>query len=127
MEDSQKKLPEGREELSSEEILERAKRENEKLGDERQRGRMAWGNYAGFIATTFAAAIVLLVEVCVHGRLPTEIYVILFSGIAAQNIAQACVCTKKLRTVCIVTSVIITAVVAIFWVMWILELCGVVL
>ena len=81
MEDSQKELPEGREELSSEEILERAKKENEKLGDERQRGRMAWGNYAGFIATTFAAAIVLIVEVCVHDRLPTEIYVILFSGI----------------------------------------------
>ena len=113
--------------LSPEEIVARAKKENEKLGDERQRGRMAWGNYAGFLATTLAAAIVLLVEVCIGDRLPTEIYVILFSGIAAQNIAQACVCTKKLRALCIVTSVIITAVVAIFWVMWILELCGVVL
>ena len=111
--------------LSPEEILTRAKKENEKLGDERQRGRMAWGNYAGFIATTLAAAIVLLVEVCVGDRLPTEIYVILFSGIAAQNIAQACVCAKKLRTVCIVTSVLITAVVLMYWVMWILELCGV--
>ena len=113
--------------LSPEEILTRAKKENEKLGDERQRGRMAWGNYAGFIATTLAAAIVLLVEVCVGDRLPTEIYVILFSGIAAQNIAQACVCAKKLRAVFIVTSVIITAGVLMFWVMWILELCGVAL
>ena len=111
--------------LSPEEIVARAKRENEKLGDERQRGRMAWGNYAGFIATTLAAAIVLLVEVCVGDRLPTEIYVILFSGIAAQNIAQACVCAKKVRTVFIVTAVMIAAGTAMFWVMWILELCGV--
>ena len=128
MEEERGNVPEtGDAELSPEEIVARAKRENEKLGDERQRGRMAWGNYAGFLATTLAAAIVLLVEVCIGDRLPTEIYVILFSGIAAQNIAQACVCTKKLRALCIVTSVIITAVVAIFWVMWILELCGVVL
>ena len=111
--------------LSPEEIVARAKRENEKLGDERQRGRMAWGNYAGFIATTLAAAIVLLVEVCVGDRLPAEIYVILFSGIAAQNIAQACVCAKKLRAVSIVTSALITACAVLYWVMWILELCGV--
>ena len=112
-------------ELSPEEIVARAKKENEKLGDERQRGRMAWGNYAGFLAATLAAVIVLLVEVCVGDRLPAEIYVILFSGIAAQNIAQACVCTKKLRAVCIVTSVLITASAVIFWVTWIMELCGV--
>ena len=111
--------------LSPEEIVARAKKENEKLGDERQRGRMAWGNYAGFLASTLAAAIVLLVEVCVGDRLPTEIYVILFSGIAAQNIAQACVCAKKLRAVSIVTSVLITACAVLYWVMWILELCGV--
>ncbi len=126
MEEEQGNVPEAENtELSPEEIVARAKRENEKLGDERQRGRMAWGNYAGFIATTLAAAIVLLVEVCVGDRLPTEIYVILFSGIAAQNIAQACFCTKKVRTVFIVTAVMIAAGTAMFWVMWILELCGV--
>ena len=88
---------------------------------------MAWGNYAGFIATTLAAVIVLLVEVCVGDRLPTEIYVILFSGIAAQNIAQACVCAKKFRALYIVISVLITAGVVMFWVTWIMELCGVAL
>ncbi len=128
MEEKQSNVPETENaELSPEEIVARAKRENEKLGDERQRGRMAWGNYAGFIATTLAAVIVLLVEVCVGDRLPTEIYVILFSGIAAQNIAQACVCAKKFRALYIVISVLITAGVVMFWVTWIMELCGVAL
>ena len=128
MEEEKVNVPEtGKVELSPEEIVARAKRENEKLGDERQRGRMAWGNYAGFIASTLAAAIVLLVEVCVGDRLPTEIYVILFSGIAAQNIAQACVCAKKFRALYIVISVLITAGVVMFWVTWIMELCGVAL
>lgn len=111
--------------LSPEEILGRAKRENEKMGDERQRGRMTWGNQAGFIAATLAAAIVVFVEVFALDRAPTEIYAILFAGIAAQYIAQACVCVKKWRPFYIVTSVIITACVVFFWVAWILELCGV--
>ena len=113
--------------LSPEEILGRAKKENEKLGDERQRGRMAWGNYAGFIATLFAAVIILFAELFTRDRIPTEVYLIMFSGIAAQDIAQACVCAKKFRVTYIVTSVLTTAGAVMFWAVWIMELCGVAL
>ncbi len=112
-------------ELSPEEILKRAKRENEKLGDERQRGRLKWGNYAGFIALELAVAIVLLVKVCTQDAVPTEIFAMLFTGIAAQNIAQACVCVKKLRPFYIVICVLIAACAVAYWVFWILGLCGV--
>ena len=112
-------------ELSPEEILKRAKRENEKLGDERQRGRLKWGNYAGFIALELAVAIVLLVKVCTQDAVPTEIFAMLFTGIAAQNIAQTCISRKKVRVVSAVCAALITASAAIYWVMWILELCGV--
>ena len=111
--------------LSSEEILERAKKENEKLGDERQRGRLQWGNYAGFFATTFACVIVMLVMTFVNGKVPTGIMAILFTGIAVQNIVQACVYRKKVRAVSAVCAALITAGAAIYWVFWILELCGV--
>ena len=112
-------------ELSAEEILERAKKENEKLGDERQRGRMLWGNYAGFLATTLACVIVMLVMTFVNGEVPTGLMAILFTGVAAQNIAQACVSGKKVRTVSAVCAALITTGAAIYWVLWILELCGV--
>ena len=129
MEENEEKTPE-KCELSAEEILERAKRENEKLGDERQRGRLLWGNYAGFIATTLACVIVMLVTTFVNGEVPTGIMAILFTGIAAQNIAQACVyraCVsgKKVRVASAVCAALITIGAAIYWVLWILELCGV--
>ena len=111
--------------LSPEEILERAKKENEKLGDERQRGRMLWGNYAGFLATTLAYVIVMLVTTFVNGEVPIGLMAILFTGIAAQNIAQACVSGKKVRAVSAVCAALITIGAAIYWVLWILELCGV--
>ena len=111
--------------LSPEEILERAKKENEKLGDERQRGRMLLGNYAGFLATTLACVIVMLVTTFINGVVPTGIMAILFTGIAAQNIAQACVSGKKVRVVSAVCAALITVGATIYWVLWILELCGV--
>ncbi len=111
--------------LTAEEILARAKKENEKLGDERQRGRMLWGNYAGFLATTLACVIVMLVTTFVSGTVPTGLMAILFTGIAAQNIAQACVCRRKVRVVSAVCAALITLGAAIYWVLWILELCGV--
>ena len=126
MEKERKVLPENAEkELSPEEILKRAKRENEKFGDERQRGRIVWGNYAGFIALELAVVIVLLVKVCTQDAVPTEIFAILFTGIAAQDIAQACVCVKKLRPFYIVIDVLIAACAVTYWVFWILGLCGV--
>lgn len=112
-------------ELTPEEILARAKKENEKLGDERQRGRMLWGNYAGFIAVTLACVIVMLVTTFVSGTVPTGLMAILFTGIAAQNIAQACVSRKKVRVVSAVCAALVTLGAAIYWVLWILELCGV--
>lgn len=111
--------------LSAEEILERAKKENEKLGDERQRGRMQLGNYVGFIATTFSCVVVMLVMTFINGEVPTGLMAILFTGVAAQNIAQACVSRKKVRVVSAVCAALITTSAAIYWVLWILELCGV--
>ena len=122
--ENEEKTPE-ESELSPEEILERAKKENEKLGDERQRGRMQWGNYAGFLATTLACVIVMLVTTFVNGEVPMGLMAILFTGIAAQNIAQACVSGKKVRTVSAVCAALITVGALIYWVLWILELCGV--
>ncbi len=132
-EKNEKRTPEGENgertaeecELSPEEILERAKKENEKLGDERQRGRMQWGNYAGFLATTLACVIVMLVTTFVNGEVPIGLMAILFTGIAAQNIAQACVYRNKMHVVSAVCAALITAGAAIYWVLWILELCGV--
>ena len=137
-EKNEKRTPEGENgertaeecELSPEEILERAKKENEKLGDERQRGRMQWGNYAGFLATTLACVIVMLVTTFVNGEVPIGLMAILFTGIAAQNIAQACVyraCVsgKKVRVASAVCAALITVGAAIYWALWILELCGV--
>ena len=112
-------------ELSAEEILERAKKENEKLGDERQRSRMQWGNYAGFVATALSCVIVMLVTTFVNGEVPTGLIAILFTGIAAQNIVQACISRNKVRVISAVCAALITASAAIYWVMWILELCGV--
>ena len=121
-----KTLSENAEEgLSPEEILVRAKKENEKFGDERQRGRLLLGQYAGFIATELAAVIVLLVVTIVEDRFPIEMFLILFTGLSAQNIAQACIYRKKVRVVSIVCATLITACTVMYWVLWILGLCGV--
>ncbi len=116
---------EEKEELSPEEILERAKTENKRFGDERQRGRMERGNYVGFIAVEFTVAIILIVSTIVSDRLPIEFFIILFTGVAAQDIAQACVCAKKMRIFYGVMGGLIAACALLYWVFWILELCGI--
>lgn len=95
------------------------------MGDERQRGRIPWASNVGFIAAELAAVIVLMVTIFVQDRLPTEIYIILFTGIAAQDIAQACVSPKKQKIVFAVTGALIAACTLMYWVFWILELCGI--
>lgn len=123
-----RKVCEGTEEkaLSREEILARAKNENKKNGDERQRGRMQWGNYAGFIAMEFACVVVMFAKIFTEEKFSPEIYGILFTGLAAQNIVQACVCTsKKQRIAFIVCAVLITLGTAVMWTFWILGLCGI--
>ena len=116
------------EELSPEEILERAKKENEKNGDERERGKIQWCNYAGYVAIALSCVVVMIVLTVINGKAPTAVMAILFTGIAAQNIVQACVNKqKKTKTVFIVCAVLITAGTAVYWVLWILGLCGVAL
>ena len=111
--------------LSREEVLSRAKSEN-KYGDERQRGRMQWANYAGFIAMEFACCIVLFGKIFTSDEFSPELFCILFTGIAAQNIVQACVNkNKKTKTVFIVCAVLITACTVLYWVFWVLGLCGI--
>ena len=125
---SQEKEGEGaKDALSREEVLSRAKNEN-KYGDERQRSQMQWANYAGFIAVELACVAIMMVDIFLDRGFHPEFFRILFTGIAAQNIVQACVNKqKKTKTVFIVCAVLITAGTAVYWVLWILGLCGVAL
>lgn len=113
------------EEKSKEEILELSRQENKKSGDERQKERMKWSNYVGFVVTMSAALIVLIVKMILNEQW-TELLVIIYSGVAAQNIAQAIVLEqKKLRPLFIFTAVLISLVAIFYWVEWILALCGI--
>ena len=112
-------------ELSREEILSRAKRENAN-GDERQRSQMQWANYAGFIATELACIIVMFSKIFMSDEFTPEFFCIMFTGVAAQNIVQACVTKKRtIKIVFTVCAALITAATAIYWVFWILGLCGI--
>ncbi len=113
-------------ELSPEEILERAKKENEKNGDERQRSQMQWANYAGFIAMELACVIIMFSKIFMSDKFSPEFFCIMFTGIAAQNIVQACVNkNKKTKTVFIVCAALVAAGTVIMWTFWILGLCGI--
>ena len=115
-----------REALSRDEILSRARTENAKNGDERQRSQMQWANYAGFIAMEFACIIVMFSKIFMSDEFTPEFFCIMFTGIAAQNIVQACVNkNRKTRTVFIVCAALVTACAVIYWVFWILGLCGI--
>ncbi len=114
-----------REALSREEVLLRARAENAH-GDERQRSQMQWGNYAGFIATEFACIVIMFVYIFTGREFSPELFCILFTGISAQNIVQACINKgKKTKTVFIVCAALITACTLMYWVFWILGLCGI--
>ena len=112
-------------ELSPEEILERAKKENEKNGDERERGKIQWCNYAGYVAIALSCVVVMIVLTVINGKAPTAVMASLFTGIAAQTVVQACVCRKKVRVVSAVCAALITAGALLYWALWILELCEV--
>ena len=120
------KAQEGGEALSREEVLSRARTENAKNGDERQRSQMQWANYAGFIATEFACIIIMFSKIFTGNEFSPEFFCIMFTGVAAQNIVQACVNkNKKTKIVFIVCAALITAATAVYWVFWILGLCGI--
>ena len=124
MEEKEERVPE--EALSTEEILVRAKKENEKNGDERQRSQMQWGNYAGFIGMELACVIIMFSKIFTGNEFSPEFFCIMFTGVAAQNIVQACVNkNKKTKVVFIVCAALITAGALIMWVFWILGLCGI--
>ncbi len=111
--------------LSRDEILARAKKENQN-GDERQRAQMQWANYAGFIAMEFACIIVMFARLFTSDEFTPEFFCIMFTGIAAQNIVQACVTKNpKTKIVFIVCAALITACTVVYWVFWILKLCGI--
>ena len=113
-------------ELSREEVLTRARNENAKNGDERQRSQMQWANYAGFIAMEFACVIIMFTRLFTSDEFTPEFFCIMFTGVAAQNIVQACVNkNKKTKPIFIVCAALITAGTVIYWVLWILGLCGI--
>ncbi len=130
MEEEKRDVPEegqreGEKELSREEILSRARSENEN-GDERQRGRMQWANYAAFLAMEFACIVIMFSKIFTSDEFTPELFCILFTGLAAQNIVQACFTEKRaIKIVFTVCAVLITACTAIYWVFWILGLCGI--
>ena len=134
MEEKETKFPEeaqskecAEETLSREEILSRAKKEN-KYGDERQRGQMQWANYAGFIAIEFACIIIMFSKLFTSEKLSPEFFCIMLTGIAAQNIVQACVNkNRKTKIVFIVCATLITAGALLMWIFWILGMCGIVI
>ncbi len=111
--------------LSRDEILARAQRENQN-GDERQRSQMQWANYAGFIAMEFACIVIMFTQIFTGNEFTPEFFCIMFTGVAAQNIVQACVNkNRKTRTLFIVCAALITAGAVAYWVFWILGLCGI--
>ena len=129
MEEKQTELPEMQteaQELSREEVLSRAKNEN-KYGDERQRSQMRWATYyAGFVAMEVACLITMFSKLFMGNEVPFEFFCIMFTGIAAQNIVQACINqNKKTQVVFIVCAALITAGALLMWVFWILGLCGI--
>lgn len=113
--------------LSAEAILKRAKAENEKFGDERQRGKMQWAGYAGFDAMILSCAIVVFVTVAVGDAVPYVIWAVMETGLAVQTIVQACALKKAARVLSCIAAALITAGALVFWTLWIMQLCGVII
>lgn len=117
----------GREEptLSKEEILARSRKENEMSGDERERGRRLWTRNIGFLATVLACAVALIVRVCFEDAVPYELMAVIFTGLAAQNIAEAFITeNKKLKALAIIVAVLSLGVAILYWVEFGLHLAG---
>ena len=109
--------------LSKEQILEASRKEN-KYGDEReQQGRLS-ANSLAMSAGLFIGGIVMLVSVFVTGKIPIEIWLIISGMESVQFIVNA-VKMSKLRVLYIVLSVTMGVCFIAFTVLWILQLCGV--
>lgn len=111
--------------LSKEEILARSRKENEKNGDERERGRRLWTRNIGFMATMLACAVALIVRVCMEEHNAYDLMAIIFTGLAAQNIAEAFITeNKKLKALSIFVAVLSIGVAALYWAQFGLRLAG---
>ncbi len=113
------------EQLSKEEILARSRKENEKSGDERERGRRLWTKNVGFMATVLACAVALIVRVCFEDDVPYEIMAIILTGLAAQNITETFITeNRKLKAFTFGVAVISIGVAILYWVEFGLQLAG---
>ena len=99
-------MDEENKELSDEEILEQFKKEN-KNGDERDRDRLKYAPYAGFLAGGIMILILEIVMMCLHKDY-LHLVIVLCTMLSAQSIYQSFVVTKNkraIRAAAIVTTV----------------------
>ena len=120
-----KENSEKEEQLSKEEILARSRRENEKNGDEREQGKRLLSRNIGFMATVLACAVALIVRVCLEDTVPYELMAIIFTGLFAQNAAEAFfTANKRLKWLAIFVAVLSVGVATLYWVQFGLQLAG---
>ncbi len=110
---------------TKEQILAGARKENEK-GDERERQDLIKANSIGMSVGFFIAGIIIIVTCFVKDVIPYEVMMITCGMQAAQTLFVG-VRNRRLRKLYITLGVIETIGAVIFSVVWILQLCGVVI
>lgn len=119
----EEKLDDVEQTLSKEEILERSRNENKKNGDEREREKMKYAPYAGWLAGIVAIFIVEMVCLA-KGQPVNHLLAIMTTMLAAQTIYQAVV-AKRFKIVFCITAAIIAIGAVMIFVVWGLELAGI--
>ncbi len=110
--------------LSKEEILQRSRKENEKNGDEREQNRRLLAKYLGFAACMIACGVAIIVRACM-GDLAYDLPAVIFTGVAAQNAAEAFfTANKRLKWLAIFVAVLSVGVAILYWVQFGLQLAG---
>ena len=110
--------------LSKEEILQRSRKENEKNGDEREQNRRLRAKYLGFAACMIACGVAIIVRACM-GDLAYDLPAVIFTGVAAQNAAEAFFTgNKKFKWLAILVAVLSVGVAVLYWVQFGLQLAG---
>ncbi len=119
-------LFEGEEETpTKEQILEGARKENEK-GDERERQDLIKANSIAMSAGLFIAGIIIIVSVFVKDVFPYEVMMITCGMQAAQNLFVG-VRNCRLRKLYFTVGIIEAICAVTFSVVWVLNLCGVII
>ena len=109
--------------LSKEEVLARSRKENSS-GDEREQGRRLWSRSLGFAACVIACGVAIIVRACM-GDLAYDLPAVIFTGVAAQNAAEAFyTANKKLKWLAIFVAVLSVGVATLYWVQFGLQLAG---